>query len=204
MRIGLDFDNTIVSYDALFHTVALERKLIPENLPISKIAVRDHLRSTDQENLWTEMQGYVYGARMCEAMAFSGVFDSLSKLLADGHELFIISHKTRHPFIGEKYDLHQAARGWILNNLQQSENKLISSENVYFELSKEAKLSRISQISCDIFVDDLPEILLDPTFPAATKKFLFDPEDFHQDISVGEVKKITHWDYLPELVRDLK
>jgi len=204
MRIGLDFDNTIVSYDALFHTVALEKKLISKELPISKLAVRDYLRNANKEDLWTEMQGYVYGARMREARAYGGVFDALSKLLVNGHELFIVSHKTKHPFIGEQYDLHQAAQEWILNNLQQAENNLISSKNVYFELSKEAKLNRISQISCDIFIDDLPEILLAPTFPLTTKRILFDPEKFHDDLALGEIQKISHWEHLPRLIKDMK
>ena len=45
MRIGLDFDNTIVSYDALFHRVAREQDVVPANTPVNKIAVRDHLRN---------------------------------------------------------------------------------------------------------------------------------------------------------------
>src|SRR5262245_43078397 len=45
MLIGVDFDNTIVSYDALFHRIATERDLIPADLPVNKTAVRDHLRA---------------------------------------------------------------------------------------------------------------------------------------------------------------
>ena len=44
MIIGLDFDNTIVSYDELFHRVALEGGLVPGDLPVRKEAVRDYLR----------------------------------------------------------------------------------------------------------------------------------------------------------------
>ena len=32
MILGVDFDNTIVAYDSLFHRVALERGLIPADL----------------------------------------------------------------------------------------------------------------------------------------------------------------------------
>jgi len=41
-------------------------------LAVSKLAVRDHLRGIDQEDVWTEMQGYVYGARMDEAAMYPG------------------------------------------------------------------------------------------------------------------------------------
>ena len=32
MRIGIDFDNTIVSYDTLFHKVAVEQGAVPGRL----------------------------------------------------------------------------------------------------------------------------------------------------------------------------
>ena len=55
MRIGVDFDNTIVCYDEVFHRVALERKLISPSLRVNKGAVRDHLRTIGREDAWTEM-----------------------------------------------------------------------------------------------------------------------------------------------------
>ena len=75
MLIGLDFDNTIVSYDELFHRVALEQRLVPVETPVTKLAVRDWLRQAGREDRWTEMQGYVYGARMDEASAYPGLVE---------------------------------------------------------------------------------------------------------------------------------
>ncbi|SVB15737.1 uncharacterized protein METZ01_LOCUS168591, partial [marine metagenome] len=43
--------------------VALEQSLIKSNLNVSKIAVRDYLRDKGRNNIWTELQGYVYGER---------------------------------------------------------------------------------------------------------------------------------------------
>jgi len=100
MRIGLDFDNTIVNYDRIFHTVALEQGVIPTDLPANKTAVRDYLRSIDQEDRWTEMQGYVYGARMSEAEAYPGALDFIQRAQAAGHTLAIVSHKTKHNYLG--------------------------------------------------------------------------------------------------------
>ena len=40
MIIGLDFDNTIVSYDQLFHKVSVEQKLIDETFEVNKIKIR--------------------------------------------------------------------------------------------------------------------------------------------------------------------
>ena len=179
MRIGLDFDNTIVSYDQLFHKVALEKSLISSEVPINKVAVRDHLRKAGQEDIWTEMQGYVYGARMEEASAYTGAIDALKLLKLQGHKLFIVSHKTQFPYAGEQYDLHQSSSKWIKNQLQLSDFPLIDHVDVFFNATKAEKIQKIEQLECDIFLDDLPEILLAEQFPEKTKRCLFDPEGHH-------------------------
>lgn len=179
MRIGIDFDNTIVSYDALFHRVALERGVIPPELPPTKLAVRDYLRRQDREGVWTEMQGYVYGARMNEAMAYQGLVDFLRWARRQRLGVSIISHKTRHPFIGPKYDLHEAAREWVASHLKDGTQLLVEPREVFFELTKAEKIACIDALRCDYYIDDLPEILLAPAFPAVTRRILFDPDGHH-------------------------
>lgn len=181
MLIGIDFDNTIVSYDTLFHKVATEQGVIPAAIPLNKVAVRDHLRAIGKEDVWTEMQGYVYGARMGEAAAYPGAIEFFRWARAAGIPLCIVSHKTRHPFIGPQYDLHQAARGWVETHLVDAQGALIQPDRVFFELTKEAKWSRIAAAGCDWFIDDLPEILLAPAFPEKASRLLFDPETHHAD-----------------------
>ena len=66
-KIGLDFDNTIVSYDNLFHKIAAEQKLIPRNFPQSKLLIRDYLRKKNKDELFTLIQAEVYGKRILEA-----------------------------------------------------------------------------------------------------------------------------------------
>jgi len=179
MHIGLDFDNTIVSYDALFHTVALEGGWITAEVPVSKVSVRDHLRSIGKETLWTEMQGYVYGARMDEAVAYPGVLDCLHWTRAQGIVVSIVSHKTRHPFLGEQFDLHLAAKRWIELYLKDAKGPMVKPGQVYFEVTKESKVKRIAEIGCTVYVDDLPEILQADGFPQSTYKILFDPDVHH-------------------------
>lgn len=179
MRIGFDFDNTIVSYDELFHKVAVEKKLVPPEIPKNKIAVRDYLRKIDNEDAWTEMQGYVYGARMEEAEMFPGVIDFMNKARDAGISMIIVSHKTKYPFLGEKYDLHKAARSWIENNLISMGEDLIQPNDIFFETTKQNKIARIAKNSCDYFVDDLPEILNMDGFPDKTSPILFDPDKNH-------------------------
>ena len=191
MLIGIDFDNTIVSYDTLFHKVAREQGAVPDTTPQNKVAVRDHLRTIGKEDVWTEMQGYVYGARMDEAEAYSGVIDFFHWARASGVSLCIVSHKTLHPFIGPKYDLHQAARGWIETHLVDEQGPLIAPERVFFELTKEAKWHRIGVTGCTSFIDDLPEILLAGAFPGQVQRILFDPESHHP--SNGGLMRFGDW-----------
>lgn len=178
MRIGIDFDNTIACYDGVFRKAALEHGLVPETIGYSKNAVRDHLRAQGRDPVFTELQGYVYGARMDLAALYPGVKDFIASATKAGHELFLVSHKTRLPFAGPAYDLHEAARGFLLTNGLVGADAFPAG-NVHFELTKEAKVARASSIGCDVFVDDLPEILALPGWPARMRAVLFDPEQQH-------------------------
>jgi hypothetical protein len=196
MRIGIDFDNTIVSYDGLFHKVARERNLVPSDTPVNKVAVRDYLRRIGQEDHWTEMQGYVYGARMNEALAYEGAADFIRHAGSAGHQIFIVSHKTPHPFLGPRYDLHVAARTWIERHMLWQGQMLLPTENIFFELTKQEKLVRIAACGCDAFIDDLPEILLAEDFPANTARLLFDPEDCYVNATAGGLHAFRSWQQL--------
>jgi hypothetical protein len=187
MHIGIDFDNTLVCYDAVFPAVAREWGLLPEGYPAHKLAVRDHLRAIGQEDRWTEMQGHVYGARMDEAAAYPGAIEFIDWALHEGHTISIVSHKTRHPFLGPRHDLHAAARGWIIGHLPPSPRI-----GVFFELTKAEKLARIAFSGCDVFIDDLPEILLADDFPQATTAILFDPETQHGQFG-GKLQRYDSW-----------
>jgi hypothetical protein len=180
MHIGVDFDNTIVSYDGVFHRVALEQGLVPPTIAPTKLAVRDWLRDKGKEDLWTEMQGYVYGARMESAEAYPGVLDFFSWARSAGIPVSIISHKTKQPFLGPRYDLHESARTWIETFLRDEAGLLVELENVYFETTKESKWARIDSTGSTHFIDDLPEILFSEAFPVGVKRILFDPEQHHE------------------------
>lgn len=197
MLVGLDFDNTIVNYDTLFHRVAVEGGWIPAHWPATKVAVRDRLRDTGQEEIWTGMQGVVYGSRMAEAEMFPGVREFMRWARSTGIDLAIVSHKTRHPFIGPKHDLHAAARGWIEQSLRDAQGALIAPARVFFELSREEKCARVAALACDCFVDDLPEVLTCAAFPKDVEPVLFDPEGHHED---ANLPRVHSWRELRERV----
>lgn len=201
MIIGLDFDNTIVSYDALFHKVGLEQGLISKNFPVNKVAIRDHLRKIGREDTWTEIQGYVYGSRLNEAIPYPGVIEFFRLAIDVGYTIKIISHKTLFPFAGPKYDLHKAARSWIGHHLMDGNRELLKQEDAYFEETKTEKINRISDTLCEVFLDDLPEILLSDNFPRKVRKVLFDPEKNHITSSYPSLSVVNSWHEFKNIVK---
>ncbi|MCC3405791.1 MAG: hypothetical protein JGK17_09395 [Microcoleus sp. PH2017_10_PVI_O_A] len=199
MLIGVDFDNTIVRYDELFHRVAVEENLIPASVPVSKEKVRDYLRSLGKEEDWTKMQGLVYGARMQEAAAFPGVLEFFARCVKQQVPVCIVSHKTRYPYLGHPWDLHAAARGWLESQgFFDAERIGLSPDRVYFELTKQEKLARIGKNGCTQFIDDLPEFLTEANFPAGVDRILFDPQNHH--LSGHPLSRAASWAEIEQLI----
>lgn len=198
MLVGVDFDNTIVCCDGLFHRAAVEKGLIPAAVPVAKGRVRDYLLERDQEDAWTELQGYVYGVLIQDAPFFPGVLEFFAHCKQQETAVYIISHKTRRPFLGQPYDLHRAAQEWLESHGFFDESGIgLCRSQVFFELTKQEKLNRIAQAGCSHFIDDLPEFLMEPGFPAGVERILFDPngdhsngEAFHRATSWMEIQ---HW-----------
>jgi hypothetical protein len=176
--IGVDFDNTIVCYDGIFHRAAVERGLIPPDAPADKTQIRGRLRARGREHDWTELQGYVYGALMAEAPAFQGVEEFFIRCRERGVKTHIISHRTARPYAGPEYDLHAAARDWLCNRGFHDPNRInLDPNHVFFETTKQLKLERIAAAGCTHFIDDLPEFLSGPGFPPGVVRILFDPRN---------------------------
>lgn len=189
MNIGVDLDNTIVCYDGLFHRVALERGWIPNDLANDKQSVRDYLRGADRNDDWTILQGVIYGEQMFHAKPFSGAMDFFSAANERGWRVSIVSHRTRKPYLGPDTDLHEAAQQWL------SENGFLEpGTRVFLEESLDQKLARIGRLQCDVFVDDLPELLTHEDFPNSTLAICFDPQ---QRVS-SEVEQVASWQELAD------
>jgi hypothetical protein len=178
MLLGVDFDNTIVSYDTVFHLVARERGLIPAEIEPSKDKIRDYLRACGREDEWIELQGYVYGARIAEAEPFPGVTDFFLRCRQIGLSVVIVSHKTLYPYAGPRYNLHRAAFQWLEEKgFFELSTIGISHDQVFLELTKKEKIQRIAALGCTHFIDDLPEFLSEAEFPTEVIRILFDPND---------------------------
>lgn len=197
MRLGLDFDNTIICYDRLFHRVALEMGLIPKDVIASKNSVRDYLRQHGKEPEWTLMQGEVYGVRIKEAEPFPSVVSSLSELAKGNASMYIVSHKTSTPLQGPRYDLHQAAYGWLTHSGFFSPQGLnFGPTSVFFEQTKEEKVRRILDLGCSHYIDDLPEIL--EMLPDSVQRILFAPGG--QETIPYSWRQFHHWGSLAQVL----
>ena len=178
MKIGIDFDNTIACYDGAFYKVAVDQGLIPVYLPTTKNSIRDYLNKNNLKDSFTELQGYIYGKRMDLAKPYDGIQDFASAALNSKHDLYIVSHKTRFPILGPRYDLHDSAIGFLKDHFLVSESG-IAIGNVYFEETKDKKIDRINALNIDVFIDDLPEILEMKKFSDVCRRILFDPHENH-------------------------
>lgn len=201
MVLGVDFDNTIVRYDELFHQVAVERGLIPADLNPRKNDVRDFLRRQHREQDWTELQGSVYGPRMAEARPFPGVLEFFSRAVKSGLELYVISHKTRTAVLGPAYDLQQTARNWLTaQGFFDPARVGLSPDCVRFGATRAQKIRHIREAGCTHFIDDLEETFLEETFPPGVVKILFGASE--RPPGLPGVHVAEDWSQISEYVFD--
>ena len=196
MRIGIDLDNTIIDYSGVFHRAAVECGWIDGGRVASdKNSVKEYFLARDEEHRWTELQGIVYGKTIAHAKAYSQVVECLKHWLSNGHQLFIISHKTRYPIIGDKLDFHLAALNWLDENFFcHLDSEKFTPQQVSFNPTIDAKVNSIAHHDCDVFIDDLEKIFSHQDFPANTRKILFSPNRVQQIAS--DVIQIDSWQAL--------
>ncbi len=176
MRIGIDFDNTIAGYDEVFADLARRAGLVNDSFRGGKQAVRDTLRGREGGELaWQSLQGRTYGAGMAAAKLIDGVDAFLRRCRRSGESVFIISHKTAYGHGDpERINLRQASLAWMASQGFFAEFGYgLRREDIFFEATREEKLARIAALRCDVFIDDLHEVLSAPTFPAGVRRILF-------------------------------
>jgi hypothetical protein len=176
LRIGIDLDNTIVSYDSLFHQLAHEAGLVTDAVTPHKEAVRDAIRSgPGGDAAWTRLQALAYGSRMVMAKPFFGALRFFERCNQAGYRTFIVSHKTETAELdGRRVPLRQAAREWLHKEGFFSGCGL-SHKDIFFESTRVEKVERIASLNCTHFIDDLPEVFGEANFPRQTERFLFSP-----------------------------
>ena len=190
MIIGIDFDNTIIRYDNVFSRVGLKKGIISDLRLKTKNEVKNDLISSGKENNWTELQGIVYGSHIMEAELYQNFKEACWDLIARGHKLRIISHKTQFPYIGSRINLRKAAIKWLKekNIVGRGHNK-IPLDDVFFCCTLNEKIKMVEKKKCDVFIDDLPTVLqlIDPNI----KRILFNPDVFKNECF--KFKEFHNW-----------
>lgn len=201
MRIGIDFDNTLASYDHLFECLAARRGLLPQGFRGGKKSVRDLLRQGENgEAEWTRLQAEVYGTRMHEAELVEGAAAFLAACRRHRTEVFVVSHKTRHAAADpDGIDLHHVSLAWMeTNGFFDSRGLGLARDNVFFEPTRQAKCRRIAMLGCSHFIDDLEEVFSEPEFPHSVRGVLLcrggDP------VASSKFETFRNWDSITDAI----
>lgn len=201
MILGVDLDNTLISYDQAFRDLAVATGLYPPEARASKRAVREYLRAGPSgEEAWQRLQGQVYGPEIHRAHAFPGARETLAEIRARGIPVFVVSHKTRYGhFDASRTPLREAALGWLEQRGFLGEAPGLAPISVHFEGSRAEKAARIGSLGCTHFVDDLIETFAEPGFPVGVARLLFDPSG--SDLGRPDLVTLPSWEALGDLFR---
>lgn len=179
MIIGIDFDNTIASYDEPMHRSAVGRSLIAAGLPKNKRLIRDAIRALeDGESKWRELQVFSYGPGMPEARPTEGVKEFMGACKTRGIAISIVSHKTEYANFGDPtVNLREAALRWLeAQGFVDSGHFGVGRDRIFFESTREEKVARVASLGLTHFIDDLEETFLEASFPAEVEQILYAPQ----------------------------
>ncbi len=200
MVIGVDFDNTLVSYDDLLLQLAQERGLIDRRGLKGKKSIRDQIRQLPSGDIeWQKLQGLLYGSRMGEAQLIAGVPGFFHACRQRRVRTVVVSHKTEYSgYDDTRTNLRQAALAWMkAHSFFDPDGFGFRPEDVHFASTRAEKIETIKRLGCTVFVDDLEETYLEPSFPPEIEKVLFAP---HGHAPLPGVHVHRSWDEIREHV----
>jgi len=198
--IGLDFDNTLVRYDKLFHQLAVEKGLISPSIECCKTTIRDHLRKHKKDHEFTLLQAEVYGEQIKQAEPAEGMIDALINAKRNSKKFVIVSHKTKYPYKGPKYNLRASAIKWLHKyGFLDEEGIGLSMEDIYFEDTKEEKAARIDSLRCTYYIDDLEEVL--DQLNNRVTKILYSPQQKHVNKKLDDIIVMQSWKELKVILK---
>ena len=191
MIIGIDLDNTIAIYDEAI------RKLPDGSNFTRKKDYSKYLIDNGKNDLWTELQGTLYGPLMKYATIAKNFNFAIEYFARKKYEIIIISHRTKYPYQGKQYDLHEYAHDWINENLI----KIFKVNRIRYSIclceTKSEKISKIKEYDCNFFIDDLYSIYEDSNFPKQETKFIL-----YNNNKNKHVMNIENWDEIKEIIKE--
>lgn len=175
--IGIDFDNTIICYDEVFHRLAVEAGLVAADAPRRQKSIRAAARESPEGDLaWQRLQGQAYGPRIGEAAPAEGVLEFLARCRKAAVPVHIVSHKSRFAAVDPTgTDLRAAAADWMAAHGFFSAATGLAPEHFHCGATRREKVDLIRATGCTHFIDDLVETFLEESFPAAVQAILYLP-----------------------------
>jgi hypothetical protein len=92
--------------------------------------------------------------------------------------------------------LRDAAYSWLKEG--EISEYLELNKNLFFESTRREKVIKIAELKLAFFVDDLPEVFLEPEFPKATRSFIFTEDKFESNW----VTKVKTFQEIKELIKN--
>jgi hypothetical protein len=172
-HIGLDLDNTVIDYRDAYRAVAVTLGFNAEMQ--SRESIRPVLRlNAEDDDEWQHFQSLLYTEGLSAARPAAGLLEFLQCCQGLGVGVSIVSHKTRAtPDRFGGVDLRGPADIWLLEN--RVVPHLVHASAVFFCSTRAEKVRRIHLLGCEVFVDDLEEVLTDVGFPQGVQRFLYEP-----------------------------
>ncbi len=175
IRFGFDLDNTLIDYSGSVLKYC-QVKNLKNCFDIETL--RQLLRELDTTNHeWQLAQCWLYTTGLNYAKFADGAIDFIDYLHKKDVSIYIISHKTEFTpdFCGRK-NLRYFASTWLENN--GITNILPSPRNLYFENTRQDKITQINRLNLRYFVDDLFDVLDDPNISQSISKYLIGSQNF--------------------------
>lgn len=162
LRIGIDIDNTVLDFSESIRRSAHDILGIDLEPKSGKSASSFRIKELVGNEVWTDLQGYIYAEYSVYASTFDGALSTISGLRHQGHQIQLISHKTKRPASGRSVDLHHwtqltLERTGVLETMHSDPKD--QGESIILCESVEEKIWEISSQGCEVFIDDLLKVL---------------------------------------------
>jgi hypothetical protein len=173
MNVGIDLDNTLIDYREAYSKISKSMNL--QLKETDKTTIKNYLTDSQNDDFeWQRFQSILYTQGLEFAETAPGLIDFLNYCKNNDVKVFLISHKTlTTPREFGSQDLRTPALDWLRRKNVIPD--LVSLDNIYFCESKNSKINKIVSLKCDLFVDDLKEILNSEHLSSNTKKVLYSP-----------------------------
>lgn len=157
MKIGIDIDNTILDYSEAFTIAARKLRGFEKIETIAKNEVKSLVIRRYGEKAWTALQGEVYSSVPLGVSVFGGFQPLLNSLIAYGHKVFYMSHKSKYPISGPSTDLREPVTSFLYS--RKLLGQTIKGPSLFYFETKKEKIEAINTKQFDYFIDDLVEIV---------------------------------------------